>query len=743
MKRSSRLVVLVLGLLLLVTVGTITADEPEQPSVDYSSIRPLWEPTWSPVGLSIGDTPVHACEADLGGNGVKEVVILGLEDVHHLVRDDRGDRLYRLMLGSGFSGWEGALGGSSIESGDLNGDGRDDLVVTTRGDGIWVFLRQYNLAFKATTEERIQPGGRFLRAWLADHTGDGILDLLIPDHLGASGWLSVLPGDGEGNFGEAFTIDGFDAELQDAYIIDSEEDIGIWLISHGDAWFLPQGAAEAELRITNGGNGITVADYDNDGDLDVCMAGVTIRVYWNEAGQYQMSLWNTDYIAQTVDHGDVDGDGDLDLVVWNRSPAEISVLYNLGDAFERVEYAVGYTDMPEPTMGGICSDVTGDGIEDIVSLHFLQQMSVLSVEQGKSVNQAMPGGYLVGQMDIDGDDQSELLVDYGGTALSSLTFGPTGIAYTTPLVRQETTERSDFDWWTLSTHAADLNGDGSETLVIWEEKARRGQYLSGWHEEDDVWRLDWEIPLEGSTAPRLGIGDVDGDGQDEMLVANGMQVDLYELEGDAPARVDQIPWGSDVGPYTMARLPWGERIVGFRAAERVTEALWLDADGAHETGIELPAASPLDIVAEDLDGDGVDELVYVALAVRYEDESPYLAMEVGIFGASAIDHWEDEGVWKLEDWPIETVPYPFGGLAVVDADEKRIRMALSFAATATVSGGIAWIELPGDGSQQVHVTYQACAIGPELFRQWIGDEPHIISMTSTVPETLRLMRWPE
>jgi len=740
MKRSSRFVVLALGLLCLLALGSTTANEPPSDT----PILPLWEPDWSPVGLSIGDSPVDACKADLRGNGVKELIILGLEDIHYLVRDDRGNHLYRLMLGSEFSGWEGALGGSSIESGDLNGDGRDDLVVATRGDGIWVFLRQGNLAFKATTEERIQPGGRFLRAWLSDHTGDGILDLLIPDHLGKAGWLSVLPGDGEGNFGNAFAIDGFDAELQDAYIIEGGEKPGIWLISHGDAWFLPQGARQAELRITDGGKGITVADYDNDGDLDVCIAGVTIRVYWNEEGQYERALWDTNYIARTVDHGDLDGDGDLDLVVWNRSPAEISVLYNLGSRrMEHVEYAVGYGDMPEPTMGAICSDVTGDGIEDIVSLHFLERVSVLSVEPGRSINQTMPGGFLVGEMDLNGDGQPELLVDLGGTELSILSLGPTGIAHTTPLLREETPERSNFNWWTLSTHAADLNGDGGETLVIWEEKARQRQYLSGWHEEDGVWRLDWEIPFEGSTAPRLGIGDTDGDGQDEMLVANGTQFDLYELVGDVPARVNQIPWGKDVGPYTMAKLPWGERIVGTRAAERVTETLWLDADGVHETGIELPAASPLDIVAEDLDGDGVDELIYVALAVRYEDAVPYLAMEVGVFGAIGIDQWASEGAWELPNWPIETVPYPFGGLAVVDANEAWIRLALSFAETATLPGGIAWVELSRDGSQHAHVTYQACVIGPELFHRRIGDEPHIISMASTQPETLRVMRWPE
>lgn len=742
MKRSlQRLLALALTLCCLLAFGSTTANQP----TSDSPVLPLWEPDWSPASLPERDFPVDAVEADVTGDGVKDFVILGLNSLYKFVLDEEGAHLYRLPIGDRFREFGASLAGSSLASGDLNGDGFDDLVVATRGNGIWIFLQQERAGdFVATTGQRIEYGGIFTKAWLADHTGDGILDLILPDRVGDDGWLFVFAGDGSGEFGEPIPIAGFDLEIQDMYTVNDPTEPGIWAVTHGGTWFLPQGADQAEERFSLGGKTITVADLDKDGDLDVCVAGTSLRVYWNEADQYRIDDLYLGYIARNIDHGDLDGDGDPDLVVWNLSPMETTVFNNReGKSFERSSYGAGYSSMAESVTGAICADVTGDGLADVVSMSFFGRVTVLTTQEGGSTNQLLQGAFLFCEMDMDGDGKPEILTDWPDKHLAYLSANSTGVFEPILMPREGFDDRQYYDWWTLFALSCDLDGDGVSTLVLWEENGQGAQFLSGWESNENVWTQTWQVPLRGGTTPRLVAGDIDSDGREELLIADGMHFNVYALDGDEPVLSDRIPWGDDIAPFAMADLSQGERLVGFRAAYRVTEFLWLDSEGVHNTSVELPAASPLDIVAYDLDDDGFDELVYTALAVRYENELPYLAVEVGILRYDRTGNWTIQGPWELHGWPTESVPYPYGGLAVVEANEGAARIAISYTEGRYTNGGVAWVALPSDPAQHVTVSYQARIAGPVLFSQHVGGHPVIISVTSTDPQILRVLRWPE
>jgi FG-GAP-like repeat len=76
-------------------------------------------------------------------------------------------------------------------------------------------------------------------------------------------------------------------------------------------------------------------DYDNDGDLDVLLTGLTpnnsspvAKIYRNDAGSFteiQAGLQGAYY--SSVDWGDYDNDGDLDILLTGASPSRISKLY--------------------------------------------------------------------------------------------------------------------------------------------------------------------------------------------------------------------------------------------------------------------------------------------------------------------------------------------------------------------------------------------------------------------------------
>ncbi len=80
--------------------------------------------------------------------------------------------------------------------GDLNGDGKNDVVLTDQGGSqVWVLLNFGNLTFTKGVPYAVNgsPAGTAI----ADVNGDGKPDLVVADENG----IDVLPGKGDGTFG--------------------------------------------------------------------------------------------------------------------------------------------------------------------------------------------------------------------------------------------------------------------------------------------------------------------------------------------------------------------------------------------------------------------------------------------------------------------------------------------------------------------------------------------------------------
>ena len=229
-------------------------------------------------------------------------------------------------------------GAGVVALGDLDGDGRLDIVVANRAtDRALVFLNQ-GRAFAAPVA--VAAGNDPNDLALADVDGDGRLDLAIANHDAA--YVTVLLGVGRGGFRPA-----------------------------------PGSPVRVDSRPHP--HGIAAGDWDGDGRLDLAVDsfGVdSVELIMNAGG----GRWRSGSLVKVGRHpyqrlrsADLDGSGRRDLFVANFRGASVSVLLQSDHGL--VPATGGpFATMPSP-FAVAAGDVDGDHKLDIVCGHYSGQPS--------------------------------------------------------------------------------------------------------------------------------------------------------------------------------------------------------------------------------------------------------------------------------------------------------------------------------------------------------------------------------
>ncbi len=297
----------------------------------------------TPATVATGLTPVSVALGDLDGDGDLDLVVTNKLSAPPNVSIFLGNGNGTFAAQTTFATGDDPV---FVALGDLDGDADLDLVIANEADDtISILLGNGNGTFTAAVPATVATGFTPVSVALGDLDGDGDLDLVVANKLSAPPNVSVLLGNGNGTFAAQTTFaTGFTPVFVALGDLDGDGDLDLAvansaaappnvsvLLGNGNGTFA------AQTTFATGDDPVFVAlgDLDGDGDLDLV---VTNKLSAPPNVSVLLGNGNGTFAAQTtfatgddpvfVVIGDLDGDGDLDIAVANEADDTISILLN-------------------------------------------------------------------------------------------------------------------------------------------------------------------------------------------------------------------------------------------------------------------------------------------------------------------------------------------------------------------------------------------------------------------------------
>ena len=318
-----------------------------------------------------------------------------------IVTANHNDGTLTLLLGDGAGHFTQAPGSPiqapensvlTIATGDFNGDGNPDLVVTGAGteillgDGTGKFVKGAGIP----SAYNLEAGGDLLA--VADFNGDGKLDLVI---VGTSIAPSIFLGDGTGGFGSTVSAP-FSANISD----------------------------------------VVVGDFNGDGKMDLASIDAINNTYItvsadDGAGKFQQIFLETPYgytWGTPIAAGDFHGDGKSDFLYFTSFQGATLQSWDwswTGSTSAPFLFNPTRSSVPSLPTFVVTADFNGDGKIDWAGVNPYSGTVIVALGDGTGAFTPAPGSpYSVGGApfalaagDFNGDGKMDLAVDTGTTVM--------------------------------------------------------------------------------------------------------------------------------------------------------------------------------------------------------------------------------------------------------------------------------------------------------------------------------------
>ena len=376
----------------------------------------------------------------------------------------------------------------------------------------------------------------------------------------------------------------------------------------------------------NGANAVYAADVDRDGDVDVISASSgddTIAWYENTAGDG--SGWTKIVVstladsAKSVFAGDIDKDGDIDIVSASANDNKIAWYENTaGDGSVWTEHVVSTTANDANSV--IAADMDGDGDLDLASSLYggnrvLWHENTAGDGSSWSEHTVATGVYSrsVYAGDIDDDGDFDLICPLSNKIAWYQNTNGDGTAWT------ETT--IDSPGQLTSIYPVDVDGDGDLDVMA----ALNQNSDIAWYENTDGKGQNWVKQTVPSTviSPVVAFAqDIDGDGDADLMsssIVSSDEIFWYENPDDTGAA-----WREHVIKTTSGRISSiyaadmdsdGDLDLVYASSED-DKVSWQKNESIHRSTV-FPGVSVISnsidfpnlIYTADLDGDGDQDLL--------------------------------------------------------------------------------------------------------------------------------------